>query len=179
MDQEKKRLFIGIPIEDFLLQEFVDFFKVQPYDPKVRWTATENLHITLVFKGNTEYYRITEIKEQISEFLKTKPSFNLNFDKYCTMPLCEPRMVWAKYNVDPIHTLIAEGIAKIMRANIDAKPIPHVTLARFKPEAAHKLIKLDFPLEMKIVKVNKIHLYESILHPEGPEYKILDTYFLA
>lgn len=179
MEQELRRLFVGIPIEETFIKQINDFYKDQPYDPKMRWTPNENLHVTVVFKGKTEAFQIHEIKSKLNEFFKSKPAFDLTFEKFTVMPYDSPRMLWARFNQNPIHILLAKGISEIMQTKEDKRPIPHITVARFKMTADYKNLKLDIPVQTKKIRVNKLHLYESVLHPTGPEYKILDTYFLS
>lgn len=179
MTQEAKRIFVGIPIEAILKEELSDFFRIQLYDPKMRWTPNNNLHITLVFKGKTDPSKITGIKSQLSDFFKNTKCFELFFDKFTVMPFQNPRMLWAKFQRSTEHTELAFEISKILEVKPDPKPIPHITLTRFKLNADYKSLKLAVPIENRSMIVKKVHLYESILNPAGAEYHILDTYYLS
>jgi len=50
---KSKRLFIGIPVSTEIKTELSKFQMSQLYDPIIRYTATENLHVTLLFIGDT------------------------------------------------------------------------------------------------------------------------------
>ena len=174
----KKRLFIGIPISDEIRAELTEFNMNQLYNPKIRYTAIENLHVTALFLGDTEIGKITPLKSKINEYLKGVSPFNLTFESFAIMPGKKPYMIWVKYAVNLEFSELSNSLSKLLQSNSITKPIPHITLARFKSDTDYSLIRLNHKIKTEKLRVNKLHLYESILHQSSPEYKILDTYLL-
>lgn len=178
MKVENKRLFVGIPIEPNIKDGFEKYFSDQKNNSKFRWTPGNNLHITLVFKGDTPLIYVPEIKEKLGVYFQGKPQFDLVFQEYTFMPHRNPRMFWAQFQSEPLFKMMVLGVSQILKVTEDRSPIPHITLARFKEDADYQKINLEITPKLSRIKVDSIHLYESVLKPEGAEYTILDTYMM-
>lgn len=178
MEPNTNRLFLGIPISKAFTTDVLDLVNLQPNEPGIRWTPLENLHVTLVFKGNTPSFLIPELKEKLRMYFNGKPKFELLFDQFCLTPKRNPRMVWAQFQLDPLFKLLVVGVSDILKTTHDRTPIPHITIARFKSDANYEALNLDILPKTKSISVNEINLYQSVLKPDGAIYNILDTYTL-
>lgn len=175
---ENWRLFIGVPLKQGKKAVLYDFQMKQLYDPKINWVAAPNLHITMHFIGDYPMLKIPELKDTLHQFFSKFSRFCLSFDRLMLMPPKKPHMVWAKLSQNDAFTNLSNELAHLFGAKTNKKPIPHITLARFKSGADTASINLSLDQPFSNVQVQKVHLYQSVLKPDGPEYKIIDTYFL-
>jgi len=180
MKQTSKRLFLGIPLNDILKKELINFQLNQYYDPAIRWIDEENFHVTLVFIGNIENIQLTSLKELVQRTLKDYKSFELDFLQFEQIPKNQPRMIWGRFNDQQTFTEIVINLQLALELKPEYNLKPHITLARFKNDTNQQNIHLkQLEINKSVLKVNKIHLYESYLTPAGSKYNIIDTYFLG
>lgn len=175
----KKRLFIAIPLPDQLV-DFFSEYKAQYQAHNVRWTKQENLHITVYFLGwINEKITLKLISNLKDTFLGIQP-FELTFKEISFAPPGKPpRMIWAVFNDSRSYTdlalKISNAVRKFIKSDVMLKPIPHVTLARFKNGMALFNLKTVKPSE-KSFQVSSCTLMESKLSPKGPTYSIIETF---
>ena len=186
----KRRIFIAINLPKDIKKTLADFQK-KWQDLPARWVNPENIHITLVFVGYVEDKGLEEVKQAVGEVVKKHPPFSITLNEISYGPpkIIPPRMIWAVGESQDVFLQIKNDIEKelVKIPKMFFKPekrdsIPHITLARIKewewrriepeerPQVAEK-INLTFP-------VASIELMESVLKRTGPEYKILESYFL-
>ncbi len=96
----RARLFIGIPITDALISELQIIRPELKTVSNLRWVPNENLHITLLFIGETDVKNIDGIKTSVKLTLQSMLPFELIFDKFAFMPAKKPYMIWARYKKD-------------------------------------------------------------------------------
>ncbi|NLW18506.1 MAG: RNA 2',3'-cyclic phosphodiesterase [Candidatus Cloacimonetes bacterium] len=153
--------------------------------PGVNWVKDENLHLTLLFLGDVDVNRIGELSEVLSESCANAAAFSLTIRGLEIFPYKSPRLVWA--------TLAdAEGslanwhkklLGKIRHAGFepDSKPLkPHITLGRIKkaiPPALQNEI-LTAKVEPGFFPYDRVTLFRSILHGDGPIYQALESFEL-
>ena len=140
-----------------------------------RMIDQEKLHITLLYLGSVA----SELTESLSEAagqVTVKP-FSLVIDR--TGWWRQPKVLWLGSSVVP------EGMLELVNAinriaaefdlPTDARPYqPHVTFAR---KARRPLRELDFvPIDWE---VREFCLVQSVTHPNGAEYKILERWELS
>ncbi len=186
MMQETKRLFIGIPITQDLIVHFMSI-KESAYilnmDRALRWVKPENLHLTLIFLGDTSFSLIKPISE-IMNLVCNQKVFELDYQKIGCFPnLTNPRVLWVGIydpsNLQILYNRLIRGLNKILELK-HARFSPHITLARIpqyvKPEIIREINNLvikNQSLKFGIQKVDKIVLFESQLGKNGPIYKII------
>ncbi len=178
-----KRLFIAIPIQDesriqitrtFLLDEAA---KHMP----VRWTAIQNLHLTLQFLGDINESRIPDLKQILNRIVvKDHPIF-LRFSDFGAFPnLKQPRILWLGIektdHLNMIHSHIIDDLER-NGFEVDRKPFTaHLTLGRIREGQYVSPKEIDYLKEIsKRQKINdslwdRIILFESQLRPSGPVY---------
>ncbi len=183
-----KRLFIAIKIEQSKpLIEIFGKIKKELAEEKVKWVDPENLHLTLVFLGNTQDEFIPKIKPLIDDISYKYSQFNMTLSSFGVFKnIQNPTVFWfgieknnvlSEINKELYSKLTELGLLIEMR---DFKP--HLTIGRSKIiNEKVKLKDLIDELRDKIItnqKVENIILYESILTPGGPIYKALHKSFL-
>lgn len=154
---------------------------------KIKWVALNNLHITLAFMGDTDEKIIPALSEELRKITSA-----INRFSFCLkgagvfQNLRNPRVLWiGTENTDLLKNLY-DGIYSVI-GKYGFKPehkafSPHLTLGRIKiisnTDRLKKLLQEYENRSFQDVPVNEIIFYESILRPEGPVYKVIDTFVL-
>jgi len=179
-----KRLFIGIPIHSSeALQIRETWRKDEKLNPNVlKWSDTDNWHITLVFIGNTLETEIDLLQRLIEESFSDISSFNTRLKGIGVFPNShKPKVLWL--GLEDIQSLMStqNRLVELLQLHgftIDNKPLkPHLTLARIR-NAGH-LTSFDSLLyryqyfTSEPSEINLVVLYESVQTINGPVYKPL------
>lgn len=151
----------------------------------VKWVEKENLHLTLKFLGEIPGDRAAEISAALRKALRGTGVFRITLGGIGTFPSgYGPRAVW-------VGVKEGAGLLKNAAAAIDEALLglgfrkekrgfsPHMTLGRMKPRPA------DRNLPEKIAQYGStviggfdcasVDLMESVLKPEGPEYRCVNS----
>ncbi len=155
------------------------------YRKKVKWVRPENCHLTLKFLGNVEEGTINDVESKVRQISSTYSPFEITLGGTGVFPNPRfPKVLWFGLkgelaSLRQLHRDIEQGLT-CFGFEPDNRPfMPHVTVGRVKSRSwktseLEKFLKIDPPpLEMAI---EKIHLYQSILHPGGPEYRSLASF---
>jgi 2'-5' RNA ligase len=149
-----------------------------------RWTALNNLHITLKFLGEFNPVFLEEVYSSIDNLCRNTLPFNLTISGLGAFPsINKPRILWIGFNKSTIvmdffkeFDLILEkvGIPK------EDKPyLPHITIGRHK-----KTINLFPPIECiesskETIVIDNLTLFSSMLKPVGSIYKEISKFPLT
>ncbi len=163
----KKRLFVGIPVSDSLKEWISDWQQAQ-LPPFARSIAAHNLHITLVPPWYEDSIEAIIAALQAVEF----HSFHIHFDT--VMPISPKRsLVWLQGSVPTELLDLRKEITNALSAPTSKRPFKmHITLARSKKkiDSSQQTVKLS-------MVVNQFALYESHLGAGGAEYEILQRFY--
>ncbi len=185
-----KRLFIAF---DFNLdKDFLEFYSdvrsVFTKLDKFNMVKPELIHITLQFLGETKEEQIDPIILRMQNITKDISVFNVKTEKLGIFgSRYQPRVLWLgieKINVlEQLHKQLNKEMRKIGFKPDFGNFVPHLTLARInKINDKHYFWKKIESLSQDFswqIQVNKIILYESILHEHIPVYrKIAETLLL-
>lgn len=181
------RLFVAIEVPEPVRREVrrrVD--AVRDRLPRARWVDTENVHLTLLFLGETPEADVPALAEKLREAFARCPPLDLRLAGGGTFPPGRPaRVAWVGLEApDELATLQAD----ITRAAVESlgfepedRPYhPHVTLARcpdpWRREAIDKL-KTAFTgnIGPPFVADHGV-LFESKLSPKGARYRVVETF---
>ncbi len=173
---EKFRAFIAIDFTDDVRNELTQFqkeLKLQPELHSLKWTKPENLHITMRFLGNitpTQYNAIT-----------TALAHSLNEIEPCTVSLADliifptsENPVALALKPQPIAILVKLNQLieqAIIKCGIKPEPrpfLPHLTLAKIKPQRQLELPQIELPKLQLPVK--GVTLFRSDTSMEGSQY---------
>ncbi|MFP4367598.1 MAG: RNA 2',3'-cyclic phosphodiesterase [Bacteroidales bacterium] len=170
------RQFIAIPLPEEVKQTTENiadsFLKIKGLKP----VKPENLHLTLLFLGDTG------TEEKFSELHKiTFTPFTLSTTCIKLFPERKPRLIWTEIEKSEELLDLYNKIALVF--GVKEKLKAHITLARIRrlmPQD-YRIVaeKIDManPLEIDF-EVNRFILYNSELRPEGPVHRI-EEYFPA
>jgi 2'-5' RNA ligase len=184
-----KRIFIAVKADaGEILLNTVTSLKQRLSDESIKWTKLENIHITLVFLGDTEDEKISVVSQMLNEKCTGFGPFDLTlqgtgvFRNYSN-----PRVLWI--GIEPseklgqLQAIVSNGLINI-GITADLQPFnPHLTLGRIKKIndiTALKLLIEEYRYSIfQKVHVEEVILYESILQQSGPIYKPIGKYSLA
>ncbi len=169
------RLFIGIPLEEKLLNEINNLCKKFKNLRKTRFVNKENFHITLKFIGETDEENIKPIINAMENAFANEENFFITTNRVSAFPSEKrAKVIW--FNIDKnfervkeLYKKIEENLRKINFFSDEKEYIPHITVARTKEskDISEEIKNMDFEFKSK---VTEIVLYQSILKTEGPVY---------
>jgi 2'-5' RNA ligase len=147
----------------------------------VRWVGVGGMHLTLKFLGPIEESRALRIRGIMDDVGRRHPPLPLRLEGTGAFPAGrDPRVLWAGVAAEPgllalqddlDAALEAEGFEREKRAFT-----PHLTLGRVKgPDGlARAMAELDKHRGdvFGAMTVRTLALFESLLRPEGAEYRI-------
>ena len=183
-----KRLFIAINVspDEALLKAYSDL-QLRCNKGKIKWVNPRLFHLTLKFLGDTPESDTEKIAKVLYIIAASYNSFTFNLKGIGIFGSSyRPRII--RVNIDNGEQLIQLG--NIIRQELNQigfqddrqNFVPHITLGRVKKVQDkiffQKSINLYNEIHFQEVRVSEILLYESILHPHGPEYIILDRFIL-
>jgi len=194
--EKRHRVFIAINLPEEVKRELAKFYDKWPELP-AKWTAKDNLHITLEFLGDLTDQEIGDVCKITSEVAKKYKSFSVNLNKVLYGPpkKMPPRMVWAEGEKSEELADLKEDLQESLLQKVSYRPeqqglpagrqgfIPHITLARisewefkkFDPEERPEINEdIDFTFT-----VESIEVMESELKRGGPVYTILESHNLG
>jgi 2'-5' RNA ligase len=171
-----KRVFISIDIPESIKKEIR---KIQDSLPEFYGKKTEpwNLHLTLKFLGEIPEEKIEEIKKRLNEI-----KFNRFEAEISLLGIFSEnfiRIIWISIeNCGELQKEIDNSLISLGFEN-EKRFMGHMTIARVKKIKDKK----KFLEELKRIKIPELkfpvksfHLKESVLEPEGPVYKEIETY---
>lgn len=183
-----KRIFIGIKIEtDKNFRKLIASIKAELSGESVKWTDPSNIHVTLVFLGNTPDEDIEVAERILGERASATGMFEIVMRGFGVFRnLHDPKILWAGIDQSEKLNALQESIAgglKEARISLDDKPFsPHLTLGRIKHVTDSdklKVLLLKYhSTEIQRFTVTEVTLFESILSQEGPKYNALGVYKL-
>ena len=187
--EKRHRVFIAINLPEEVKRELAKFYDKWPELP-ARWTAKDNLHITLEFLGDLTDIEIGEVCLAVKDVAKRHKSFDIVLNKVLYGPPKKnpPKMVWADGEKSEDLADLKEDLQEKLLEKIAFRPegasfTPHITLARIS-EWEFKKFDLDERPEINedidlVFTVESIEVMESELKRGGPQYTILESHELG
>ena len=186
--EKRHRVFIAINPPNDVKEKLYSYSRQWPELP-AKWTAKDNLHITLEFLGNLTDEEIGNVCPIVKDVAERHNSFSLEIKQvmYGPSDKIPPKMIWAEGDKSAELAELKEDLEKSLTEKIHFAPdnrtfAPHITLARInawewksiEPEDQPE-IKEDIDL---LFTVESIEVMESELKREGPVYTILESHQL-
>ena len=166
-----KRTFFAIKIPlTKNISEIYQQIKVGLEDEKVKWVEEQNLHITILFLGDTDENDIEIICDELSLRLKEFNSLLLKLTGTGVFKnVYNPKAIWLgieeSENLKELYEDIVNAIAS-KGFEIQKKDFkPHITIGRTKliknKHNFKKLIESSKEKEIDQIKINEVYFYES------------------
>jgi 2'-5' RNA ligase len=172
------RLFVGIPAPGTL-----DLGGVRGAleDDDVKLVDPELYHVTLAFLGDTPEGRVDAAAEAIRKGAAAVPAERGRARGLGAFPSPEhASVIWAGIEAEGIDEL-ADGVRRGLRdRSIDVDDRhdfhAHLTVARLRDKRdVTGLIGPHESTDFGAFPIEEVHLYESTLTPQGPEYEVRET----
>jgi 2'-5' RNA ligase len=151
---------------------------------EIGWVRCENIHITLKFLENVPADRIEPIHQALLKACAGRPSFSIRLAGFGLFPDPQrPRVIWAGVEQGREQLGCLAGAVAGALTGLGFKPeehafTPHLTLGRIKylpnPAALAAQLKILTSPDMDVT-IEHIDVMESILRPQGAEYRVLKT----
>ena len=173
------RIFLAINLHEKAKKTLSSYKEKWPELP-ARWSIPENIHITLLFLGNTSKVELKELQKMTSEIAARHTPFCLYFSQIVYGPsVKQPRMLWAiGERSNELHVLQKDLASQFHKTYENAFSL-HVTLARLKEWEFQKMEQEERPIIPEAISlevpVNTIDIMESKLKRSGAEYSIIET----
>jgi 2'-5' RNA ligase len=147
----------------------------------VRWVRPEQMHLTLRFLGDTPADRLPALSAVLDGLAAGHAPFALRLTEVGCFPnLRRPRVVWVGLGGEEaklaalVHGLEA-ALRPLGRPPEDKPFRAHLTLGRVKDERAAQGVDWSAAVPALSVPVAAVHLIESRLRPDGPQYFVRHT----
>lgn len=182
------RLFVALSIGAGVRDRLASFLdELRRADPKTRWAAPQNLHVTLKFIGAVADQRLPDIVLALSRVSAPSP-VALEFGGIGFFPDDRrPAVVWAGIQAPPELALLAARVEEALLACAVPRDTrrfaPHLTLARLKeprlPETLRTLLAHSRSRGFGVQSFAEFQLMESKTKPAGAEYTTLNSFPFA
>lgn len=185
---KKMRTFLAVsPPADIARELYAEHASFRASWSGVRWVQPASFHITLVFLGERDEFTVEKIRESVKFILMDFDSFNIELNGVgCFGSLHHPKLFIERVGTGSRElSELREALRPALEPLVGWEKRsyrPHLTLGRPKrrgvegPEGGVLL-----PPEVKndtvwSFRAREVVLYESMLHPEGPEYNPLEIW---
>ncbi len=182
------RLFIAVPVPENIktgIRGFQSSLDSRVPEEKVSWVPPENIHLTLVFLGNTPETAIERISQAAREAAQEEEPFHMEVGSGGAFPSPKnPRILWVGINGAEPLCRIKERLDEKLLERAGIKPekrkyTPHLTIARVRrryPRMKTAKLLIDENPGFGSFKAESLELIESILQPSGVRYRVLEKF---
>lgn len=184
------RLFLAFTLEEPIRQALADVQKrLQESKPDVRWSLSENFHLTVKFLGDIEEERLPDVKDASTWLASESAPFRIRLRGVSTFPKRGPeiKVLW---------TAVTEGGAEWNRIATKAEEaftpfgvaregglVAHITLGRARSaanrDALRNAIAQEAETDFGEQAVSELILMRSILDPGGAVYEEMGRWTLG
>ncbi len=184
------RAFIAIAVPESVLQCCEEIMvQLKGLNLHGRFARRQAIHLTLQFLGNIEEEQTQGIAKILEQAGTGVVPFDLEVGRLGVFPhLTNPRVVWI--GAEPVDALmklqskIQQGLEPLGFPQENRDFHPHLTLLRLKSRRnlgpLTEYLQAEGPHQQAgVIQAEQIHLYQSILKPQGAEYRKLLTFPLG
>lgn len=177
------RAFLAIPLTR-PLQESISVLQSELRHgiPEARWTHAENLHLTLHFFGDIDQETLEKIKVSVLSVKRCHRPFLVELKGLGAFPdPRRPRVIWLglepREQLNQLHRVTRSLLRQVGVATESRPFAPHLTIGRLRQRRPDltKLFSTIGPCSIGQLKIDRVVLYESRLHPGGAEHLPLLT----
>ena len=185
-----KRLFIATPVINLSaeVQKISADLRFRLRHDDIVWVKDEVRHLTFRFLGATPPQQVPAIRRALAEACAQSEPFTLEINKIGVFGShYHPEVIWMGFDhFEPFKKLFEELEPKLLDLGFEPNYgnfVPHITLGRIKN--LHSKPKFWESIEAvpstfkQTIDISELILYQSFLHKEGPEYKVLSRHYLG
>lgn len=184
-DQDKKiRTFIAIDIPEEIKNEISKIKQLLiSKGVEAKWTAPENIHLTMVFIGELPVSMVDSYSNAISETVKSFSKISLNIEGIGAFPgLKSPKVIWARVTGDVnslinVHNELNHNLKSIGFKPETRRFKAHITFGRISKQGMGEKM-VNAVRDIGIIKPQEFEacgltFYKSTLTSKGAEYSVL------
>lgn len=150
-------------------------------NPEVKWVDTRLMHITLHFICYLDASLLAQVKGAARRASSAMAPAVIRMEKIGYFPDDKhPRAIHVTCSqkegrsLFELQKILGDDLEKI-GIQLDRRPwTPHITLGRAK--SGWQPADIDFNFKGREFSVTRLDLMESVLHADGPEYKIIESF---
>lgn len=194
--EKRHRIFVAINLPNDIKRELFGYSEKWPELP-AKWTAKDNLHITLEFLGSITEEEMGEACLAVKDVAERHEGFSLNLNQILYGPPLRhgsgqakempPKFIWAQGDKSEELALLRDDLENALTEQVAFVPenitfAPHITLARisawgFKTIEPEERPEINESLDL-IFTVESIEVMESEMRKGGPVYTVIESYQL-
>lgn len=182
-----KRLFIATPIITLSaeIQKISADLRFRLRHDDIVWVKGEVQHLTMRFLGATPPQLEAGTRRALSDVCAHHAPFTLTINKIGVFGShYHPKVLWLGFDhFEPFKAVFEDLEPRLQSLGFEPNEgnfVPHITLGRIKNlhskdkfwESVEAVQQQPFAQELQISSLN---LYQSFLHKEGPEYKVISS----
>lgn len=173
------RIFLAINLPKTVKTELLGY-KERWSDLPARWTKPQNLHVTLVFLGNTSEKELEDVKNIAREVAKKHKPFSFSLAEIVYGPTeKQPRMIWAKGETSKELLALQKDLVNALGHQEEHPFSLHITLARLNEWEFQRIEQEERPIiyeEISFrVPASSIEIMESKLKRTGAQYSVIES----
>jgi len=182
------RAFIAVDLDPALKSSLRDLIlRLGKTGADVRWAGASGMHLTLKFLGEIEPDQVPAVEAAVRTAAAAAPRFPLVLAGTGTFPGAgNPRVLWAGFREAPalmsLQRAIEDGLEAAGFPREERDFHPHLTLGRVKSQTRVReaLLELEKFRETLFGEMTaaKVTLFESVLKPQGAEYRLVAEFDL-
>lgn len=177
------RAFIALPLPEGARSPLdAALTRLKALQLDARLASVDSTHLTLKFLGDIEERQVDEVSTALGKVAARHPEFDYRLAGFGAFPhAANPRIVWIGIDggnsLIRLHADIENSVAELGFKPEKRAFQPHLTLARLKSRrnVAHLFATLEEPIDLGTFTASSVHLYRSILRPEGALYQKLSS----
>jgi len=181
---EKLRLFIALPLTSEVRRKLQLLTEsLAEMIGGVRWSRTENIHLTLKFLGDVEERRVGAIKQVLGKVAARHGPLKLEVGELGVFPgFRRPRVIWAgvRPEGEGLKLLVQDLERSLARLGFQEEKrdyTPHLTLGRVRARRSlpglREILSSREAESLGRLRMDMILLLKSTLTREGPLYEII------
>ncbi len=181
-----KRLFCAVKITPtYHIENALHALQEALYSERINWVDPANMHITLKFFGNTPDNQQNKIITRLKDASRQIEAFSFDVAGCGSFgPPKLPRVIWfgisRSEGFKKLYNQINKNLQHLGYEPDKKEFVPHLTLGRIKNISQQNLLKQMLrsykDSHFGQFRVDAFYLYQSILTPEGPEYKVIEEF---
>jgi len=186
MGNKKIRTFVAIPLPEQVLNRLAGLARdLKKHPLRLKWSRTENIHLTLKFLGDILTEDVDPVCEAVSAASRQYHPFTLSVKGVGVFPnIRRPRVLWTGISgqtdrLTALQRSIDRRLGDLGYRQDDRPFTGHLTLGRFKghpdPDVLIDIMKTNANTGSDEFLADSICVYQSDLKPAGPIYTNLAT----
>ncbi|MCH7604730.1 RNA 2',3'-cyclic phosphodiesterase [Patescibacteria group bacterium] len=180
------RIFLAINLPDSIKQQLL-FHQKKRSELPIRWTSVGNIHITLVFLGNTSETELQKLSRLIERIGKNRRPFSVELSRIVYGPTkSNPKMIWVTIKKSDELLGLQKDLETALNSSENIHYTPekrpyssHLTLGRLRMMEFRKMEIDERPEVSEDISLSftatSLEIMESKLRSGGAEYTILQS----